>query len=1760
VKRLVSALAVCLALAGLAPIGARENVFAIGSFDKIDAKRNFPVGWGAARPSKTEVRSEDGNRFVRLTNDDPRAVVNIHGVIKLRSEWKALKISARMKAVGLKVGQAGWHNARVVVRFEDARGELVRYSPSPSLRKDSDWTTVTVTVPVPEKAAHVLFQPGLYFATGVMEIDDIRVEPLAAMPVAKPAAQPKTGGEVFPQGRFERLNSRGDFADGWHGVDHKRVRLEKKDGNQWVSITNEDPTKVVSVLASLPLEPDWYAVKISVRMKAANLKLGEEGWHNARLVMRFEDGKGKMVGGYPGQPSLKADSGWTKLVVTNDVPKGAKVLKMQPGLYFATGRMEIDDILVTPLNAKTLIDAKLPEGEKLYWCQEPVEELTATRARRVLNGIWKFVPAIGPAEKAPEKGWGYIRTPGGWYARRWATGKVIAQGVGMCWRGVNFIELAQGWYERDILVPEAWKGREIILAIGQVCTDAIIYVDSKKAGVVQWPSGEVVLTPFVTPGKKAKLRILVLAVGSDKEVKQFLDADTAITRQAALQARGITGDVWLAARPLDARIDGVFVKTSVRKKELGIQIELKGVKASGEVKFTAVVRDAGGAEAHRFGAATSVKAIDEQAVEISSKWADPKLWDFRRPNLYTLYLKAEGPGMSDEVRQRFGFREFRIEGKKFLLNERICNLRPALCFREKQCGGLREAIGGIIDGFIHANFNMTELWPWDHDERGAAHYRELWADVADEKGWLLMYPALSMGAYISTWGEPGKKEHWERRMVAEWKRYRNHPSIVIHVSTANRFGHGDDQNPLRLGNAKNIMGNQKWLKRAKSGLEAMEIIRRHDPTRPITSHHASGVGDIHTCNNYLNMIPLQEREEWLSAWAASGDKPYMGIEFGTPFSYTMLRGRDGCHHAPHSELLATEFCASYLGGESYRLETKEYKQAIAGRFRKGQDYGRWQGSRWLLYEPPHQQLQRLFIRNTWRSWRTWGHSGGMIPWEQGAGWKGVSGRGPIKMPPFKPGRLGAYLNEIAPDYILGMNAGGREITDSGKALMAANSPTVAWIAGPGKAFTAKDHNFYSGSVVSKGAVLLNDEREGLDYELAWTVHVGSAKAASGRKSGRIGVGGIVMVPIEFKAPIVRSKTDGKIALTARIGKAAHQDTFGFRVFPKLANGFRAEALIFDPTGDTRKLLEGVGCETRPWDGRPAPGKALVIGRNGLADPAKLPGSLEAFVKAGGRAVVFGQDPQWMRKRARLRVAHLVSRRFFPVPSQTDHAILKGLDEMDLRDWRGSGSLVPERMNCDLDDYGRRPYGWHWTNRGSVSSAPIEKPHRTGWRPIIEGEFDLAFTPLMELAYGKGLLVWCSLDLEGRNVADPVAELLARRIIDYATSATPVARAPKVVYVSRLASASIVTMLGLKCVVSKALPADAALAVFAADAEIDDAALNAFLKAGGKALFLPRPAGRLPLGLRAEEKDFDGSLDVPDWPECRGLSSSDLRLRAFVRAPLIVSGPARIGAGGLLARLRVGRGTAIFVQLTPDMLDYKKKTYLRYSGWRLTRTIAQLLANMGGEFVMDKRSFDFAGRIRSPFDPVVLNGLWKAKKEVGLPPAPSPNKPVSDPGNKGFAMGWASPDHSTSNWIDIELPGYIEERVDAWSELDGAFWFRKEIDVPAQWKGRDLVLQLGAVDDHDVTYLNGEKIGATGEETPSFWSYRRAYKIPARLVRPGRNVLAVRVFDRFGSGGFNAQANEMVVRLVDGPILPGNYCPGYRLDHARGDDPYRYHRW
>ncbi|MDA3961505.1 MAG: hypothetical protein PF961_11995, partial [Planctomycetota bacterium] len=139
--------------------------------------------------------------------------------------------------------------------------------------------------------------------------------------------------------------------------------------------------------------------------------------------------------------------------------------------------------------------------------------------------------------------------------------------------------------------------------------------------------------------------------------------------------------------------------------------------------------------------------------------------------------------------------------------------------------------------------------------------------------------------------------------------------------------------------------------------------------------------------------------------------------------------------------------------------------------------------------------------------------------------------------------------------------------------------------------------------------------------------------------------------------------------------------------------------------------------------------------------------------------------------------------------------------------------------------------------------------------------------------------------------------------------------------------------------------------------------------------------------------------------------------------------------------------------------------------------------------------------------------WKARLITELPSASKPQKGHDDPGISAAALAAVQLGLDDSSW-DAYQP--IPNRMwDGFAEVDGEAVFRMVVEVPEGWAGQDLELSLGALDDFDVTFWNGHALGETTIATPGFWEHPRRYRVPAELVRGGRALIAIRIFDRFG---------------------------------------------
>jgi sialate O-acetylesterase len=151
----------------------------------------------------------------------------------------------------------------------------------------------------------------------------------------------------------------------------------------------------------------------------------------------------------------------------------------------------------------------------------------------------------------------------------------------------------------------------------------------------------------------------------------------------------------------------------------------------------------------------------------------------------------------------------------------------------------------------------------------------------------------------------------------------------------------------------------------------------------------------------------------------------------------------------------------------------------------------------------------------------------------------------------------------------------------------------------------------------------------------------------------------------------------------------------------------------------------------------------------------------------------------------------------------------------------------------------------------------------------------------------------------------------------------------------------------------------------------------------------------------------------------------------------------------------------------------------------------------------------------------------------------------DAGNKGEVLGYADPATSTDGWSKMDLPQQFET---AGLLIDGAVWFRRVLELPESWAGKDLVLNLTPIDDQDITYFNGKRVGSIGRETPNSYMVPRKYVVPGSLVHGGRNVIAVRVFDSAGEGGFS-RGGAMSIGPNEGDVISLRGAWDYKVELA-----------
>ncbi len=530
-----------------------------------------------------------------------------------------------------------------------------------------------------------------------------------------------------------------------------------------------------------------------------------------------------------------------------------------------------------------------------------------------LNGTWQYQRAR-QLETPPETG-------------DWRTTEVPGTFVGYDYQRV--------WLRREFSLPETMRGKRIKIQFDGVKYNSRIYINGKHIGGCYngYDAFQVDATNVVRFGSPNQL-----AVGCHDWTGVFSDGKFDFSEKPSWQRPrryvtdkviapigghydhyGIWGDVTLVAHS-DVYVQDLFIKPSVRKGELVVDYTIANESAKAvETELQATVEDQNGDVLKLPTATMTIPSGGSQTKTIRMPWQDARYWSHEDPYLY--HLRSE-LSTGDCQRTRFGFREFWIEGHRYVLNGSKVNLLGSSWWPpteqmtrdeiESQWRALRAA--GV-------NCFRTHTQPWRR-----VHY-----DVADEVGLLMIVEGpVWHDPYCTAYQDPRFWDNYAQSIRAMLSREKNRPSVIM-WSMGNELYSGEEKTRLAVAGL------------AKIG----QIAKQTDPTRPIyfeSDGDPQGVADaigMHYVHEYPKHTCWPNEAYWLdkpfnpktwfgiksepTAWKK--EKPlYIGeflwVPSGTPAPHTVFFGDDA-----YRDL---DLYTRKAKGESWKMQVLAFRHHEAG--------------------------------------------------------------------------------------------------------------------------------------------------------------------------------------------------------------------------------------------------------------------------------------------------------------------------------------------------------------------------------------------------------------------------------------------------------------------------------------------------------------------------------------------------------------------------------------------------------------------------------------------------------------------------------------------------------------------------------------------------------------------------------------------------------------------------------------------------------------
>lgn len=1354
-----------------------------------------------------------------------------------------------------------------------------------------------------------------------------------------------------------------------------------------------------------------------------------------------------------------------------------------------------------------LVDKSVPKidiaGLKNWTLGESALRRHGRRVEVSLNQLWDFQPVVGEAASCREEGaaWGSFMVPGYWAkgARQNFMRNRLGEAVSQ-WQGVEYRSGGvTAWFRRTFQAPPAWEGQRVEFRLEDVTGQARVLVNGVCVAEKNDP-----VCGFVRADISQALK-----AGQDNEI-----------RLQVWSQKNKTGGVGCASLVVmpHHNFGDVAIDTDVRQRRLALAFRRQTVPA-GATLAVKISEGSGGA----------VLFAEERpfAARLAYSWLAPRLWTPDDPALYrlTMTLKGTDGTVLDEETLTFGYRQFEARDGGFWLNGQPITLKADTAVRPKGQWWNLEYMQDV-----------EQMRPW------FAQLKQLNLNCCYLYGpptERVMQLADSMGIMLIVWGR--MLTHYEldretEKALAKLERalkvmqdnpvYGRHPSQIGFLVDVWYAYNAGCTNPNYVGRPQDDPNLQQAILAQRSArLQRMSALyKRYFPALETFTGGSGPVGNIYGTHIYHTWgAPATELRGLFSKWAETRAVPIFVGETYLPYIGAFF---DVQNFRGGADNYVTENAVRLLGPAGYAYRSTLIKRPFHERYEKSWFWNtneKKDGGRYGFQPDAPLQVITKYLEEIYTGWRYHGLTGyGNFDHATScfaAQWltpKAFPQTTDLAEVSYKPEGFDNG-NARRPSYDVRYADGDLRPTLLAAPFRRAMADLSAAILHGGDDPLLQDHSAFAGERVARKIAVFNDTQTPQTFRVQARLANSQGRALELVKEETLVVPARqkLLHPLTFTAPDTADRGDWTLQVTLTDAQtlrlSQELQVFARPASPRLAS----QLYLYDPEGLIVAFLEAVkvpfvrltSLSPLPQSGVLVLGRNAMIGQQAAANWQNLGGLRVLFMEQALEASV-----ELMKSRTR--------QVFINAPS---HPVFAGLRDVDFSYWQGSSANAPDFVK---DGAGAN---WSaWGSRNMVAAHVFRRPHHGNFLSLLVSGFDLFQTPLLEYRSTQGSWIASQLELTERLGRDPVATRLFYNLLRYLD--VP-ASAAKVLFFGGKQGQALVEKLGAGCqkverLDEATLSGAEMLIVSEPTWEVlrqSRLTLTEFVYHGGTVLYMHAGGEFVPSWLpfttslateKAEQASLSGSADGV-W--LNGFGPSELYWKTARDVPAFQKLPPHIPQArpAVLAQYPFGRGRWLLTTLRPELFgDDTPAT------GKTVKLLSALMTSLG--ITIEQATFPFNGDERVPrLDLSELKWEFATdEKNVGL--------------QEAWHLGKGQP-----RWLKGLIADGLEVRVGQTFETflrydyNGYAWYRLTFEAPEDLcQAETLYFSVGAIDDFDEVYLNGVKIGATGEETPRYWEANRNYRLPRGLLRPQGNFLAVRVFDKQGDGGIVKGPVQLSVKKLD----------------------------